>query len=263
MDIVATSWDFCTTTASGVPLSVPALNSPAQRSGAAKSKEEAEGQKAQLGARGCAGGQVTGLLASGHGGLIRKYVPVRNQGEPKEGQGLFPGGGGGGGFFFFFFFFFYFFFWFFFFYFFFFFCFFFFFFFFFFFLVFFFVLSCFFRRAPSPRPPPPPPARPPPPPPPPFFFFPLFPFPPPRVSGQRPDLPSVHPGCPDRSGRQPRQHRDFAVTLAQDASHVRPQPGELPSGDGRYILLRYTSARSALVPVRFATLQGPPTTRDG
>jgi hypothetical protein len=42
------------------------------------------------------------------------------------------------------------------------------------------------------------------------------------------------------SVRQPRQHRDFAVTLEQDASHMRPQPGELPSGDGPHILLRYS-----------------------
>jgi hypothetical protein len=69
-----------TTLASGVPLSVPALNSPAQRSGAAKSEEEAEGQKAQRCARECAGDQATGLRASGHVGLIREDAALSKRG---------------------------------------------------------------------------------------------------------------------------------------------------------------------------------------
>jgi len=73
------SSDFGTTSASGVPLSVPALNSPAQRSGAAKSKEEVEGKKAQQAARKRVGGQGAALRASKHVGILGEGRLIRKR----------------------------------------------------------------------------------------------------------------------------------------------------------------------------------------
>ena len=59
-----------TTVASGVPLSVPALNSPAQRSGAAKSKEEEQGAGARTAEGAGIGGEVREACAIAHANSI-------------------------------------------------------------------------------------------------------------------------------------------------------------------------------------------------